>query len=74
MKKDASTLFLLLEVVTTFVLLLVLAALGWMAAADYLPVSCRALSLEARVHQHAAGHDGRWPRLLHLLLLSRRSR
>jgi hypothetical protein len=39
----------LLEWVTAVVLLLVLAALTWMAVADFLPASWRLLSLEAEI-------------------------
>ena len=39
----------LLELVTAIVLVLVLAALGWMAMADHLPQSWRLLSLEAEI-------------------------
>jgi hypothetical protein len=45
----ASTSFLLLEWVTAAVLVLVLAALGWMAAADRLPTACRLPSLEMEI-------------------------
>jgi hypothetical protein len=43
------TAILMLEWVTAFVLVLVLAALAWMAAADVLPASWRLLSLEAEI-------------------------
>jgi hypothetical protein len=49
MKTNNSTPFLWLEWLTAVVLMLVLAALGWMAAADQLPASWRVLSLEAEV-------------------------
>ena len=39
----------MLERVTATVLVLVLAALGWMAGADLLPASWRLLSLEAEI-------------------------
>jgi hypothetical protein len=45
----SSLLLVLLEWVTAAVLVLVLAALGWMAAADGLPVSCRLPWLEAEI-------------------------
>jgi len=48
-KKNTSMPFLLLEWVTAAVLVLVLAALGWMAAADRLPASCRLPSLEVEI-------------------------
>jgi hypothetical protein len=48
-KKSLSTPFVLLEWVTAAVLVLVLVALGWMAAADHLPASCRLPSLEAEI-------------------------
>ena len=39
----------MLEWLTAVVLLLVLAALGWMTVADYLPPSWRLLSLEGEI-------------------------
>lgn len=49
MKTNRSTWFLLLEWITAIVLLLVLAALAWMAAADRLPAAWRLGSLEAEI-------------------------
>ena len=49
MKKNTSIPFLLLEWLTAAVLVLVLAALGWMAAADRLPALFRLPSLEAEI-------------------------
>jgi hypothetical protein len=46
---ESWTTFRLLEWVTAFVILLVLAALVWMAVADLLPASWRLLSLEAEI-------------------------
>jgi hypothetical protein len=43
------TTFPVLEWATAFVLVLVLAALAWMAVADLLPASWRLLSLEAEI-------------------------
>jgi hypothetical protein len=48
-RRRGSTSFLLLEWVTAAVLVLVLAALGWMAGADLLPASWRLLSLEVEI-------------------------
>jgi len=48
-RRRGSTSFLLLEWVTAVVLVLVLAALGWMAGADLLPASWRLLSLEVEI-------------------------
>jgi hypothetical protein len=48
-KKNDSTPFLLLEWLTAAVLVLVLAALGWMAVADRLPALYRLPSLEAEI-------------------------
>jgi hypothetical protein len=46
---EGLTTFPMLEWITAFVLMLVLAALAWMAVADLLPASWRLLSLEAEI-------------------------